>query len=104
MTETIDKAEAERHRAKMAKRKAVQDSPLAGTAEFCIVDQAFQPDVRVVGQAFQPDVRVRVVGQAFQPDVSLERLNYTCPVLGRRADRGERAEERSWRTYFGWTN
>src|SRR5271156_2811464 len=30
MTETIDKAEAERHRAKMAKRKAVQDAEVAG--------------------------------------------------------------------------
>src|SRR6266568_2519730 len=29
MTETIDKAEAERHRAKMAKRKAVQDAEVA---------------------------------------------------------------------------
>ena len=34
MTETIDKAEAERHRAKMAKRKAVQDAEVASkTAE-----------------------------------------------------------------------
>src|SRR6266566_2629132 len=30
MTETIDKGEAERHRAKMAKRKAVQDAEVAG--------------------------------------------------------------------------
>jgi cob(I)alamin adenosyltransferase len=30
MTPTIDKAEAERHRAKMAKRKAVQDAEVAG--------------------------------------------------------------------------
>src|SRR5690348_13945780 len=30
MTETIDDAEAERHRAKMAKRKAVQDAEVAG--------------------------------------------------------------------------
>jgi cob(I)alamin adenosyltransferase len=30
MTEPIDKAEAERHRAKMAKRKAVQDAEVAG--------------------------------------------------------------------------
>jgi cob(I)alamin adenosyltransferase len=30
MTATIDKAEAERHRAKMAKRKAVQDAEVAG--------------------------------------------------------------------------
>ena len=30
MTETIDNAEAERHRAKMAKRKAVQDAEVAG--------------------------------------------------------------------------
>src|SRR5690242_20837741 len=29
MTETIDDAEAERHRAKMAKRKAVQDAEVA---------------------------------------------------------------------------
>src|SRR5580658_8231543 len=29
MTETIDQAEAERHRAKMAKRKAVQDAEVA---------------------------------------------------------------------------
>src|SRR5947199_286833 len=29
MTETIDKAEGERHRAKMAKRKAVQDAEVA---------------------------------------------------------------------------
>ena len=30
MTQTIDEAEAERHRAKMAKRKAVQDAEVAG--------------------------------------------------------------------------
>src|ERR1700751_4598208 len=30
MSETVDKAEAERHRAKMAKRKAVQDAEVAG--------------------------------------------------------------------------
>src|SRR6202167_4315848 len=30
MTEAIDKAEAEKHRAKMAKRKAVQDAEVAG--------------------------------------------------------------------------
>ena len=30
MSDTIDKAEAERHRAKMAKRKAVQDAEVAG--------------------------------------------------------------------------
>ena len=30
MTQTIDKAEVERHRAKMAKRKAVQDAEVAG--------------------------------------------------------------------------
>src|ERR1700726_5233453 len=30
MSETADKAEAERHRAKMAKRKAVQDAEVAG--------------------------------------------------------------------------
>src|SRR5256714_1396347 len=30
MTDTIDEAEAERHRAKMAKRKAVQDAEVAG--------------------------------------------------------------------------
>ena len=29
MSETTDKAEAERHRAKMAKRKAVQDAEVA---------------------------------------------------------------------------
>ena len=29
MTETMDEAEAERHRAKMAKRKAVQDAEVA---------------------------------------------------------------------------
>jgi cob(I)alamin adenosyltransferase len=34
MSEPIDQAEAERHRAKMAKRKAVQDAEVAGkTAE-----------------------------------------------------------------------
>src|SRR6202040_1064827 len=30
MSETVEKAEAERHRAKMAKRKAVQDAEVAG--------------------------------------------------------------------------
>ena len=33
MTQAIDKAEAERHRAKMAKRKAVQDAEVAKTVE-----------------------------------------------------------------------
>ena len=33
MTQNIDKAEAERHRAKMAKRKAVQDAEVAGKTD-----------------------------------------------------------------------